>query len=693
MATKKFVSDDVKTLRFPESIQSNPGMYIGGTDASGLWVVIREMLDNAVDEHIAGRGTSVQLYADSGTYWVQDDANGIPQGIKKHTVKINGKDVVVKTPTMQAIFSELHTSGKFSGSAAYAAARGTHGVGVKATNALSDSMEVWTMFEGAWYYVAFENGHLVTEVTKMKKGPKRWDGKTPERGTLIRVVPSTSIFSAKSFPASVAIEWAELAAYLTPGFKVTISSPKVTKEFFSKRGPVELIEKMMEKIGCSGEKEMFVYKSELADVIVAFTNADGYQVKGYTNGLGQSSGGKHVDSVSGALYTALKPWIKTKKVAGKQVPVFREADLKEGLVGLVNMYLSKATFTSQDKAKLSDDRAGPEFEAMLVAEATKFFNGNKALAQRIADRATRMNELKSKFTMSKKAASDLNKIKRQGLPAKYASYDLKTKVEHRELFLLEGDSAAGKVREARFPYQAILPLRGKVLNAMRQPEKALESEEILNILAAIGYDVNAADPMTKLQIGKIICLADPDPDGPFVADTPIRVRRLDDGDLGMEPHEVTIESLSRNPNQFEVPVWSGGKQIWAPATAHLVRNVDSLVALEIGGHKYQVSEDHKFVVIRTPSNRDRGLLPFPGSEDLGYIRAVDMRIGDRVWFPAHNKLPRHDWTKQDKSSGLGFLAVNKLRVLYRRRMPCQAQNEKPRNLAESGLWLRLAPSS
>ncbi|MDN3109727.1 hypothetical protein P0E68_13740, partial [Enterococcus faecalis] len=149
---------------------------------------------------------------------------------------------------------------------------------------------------------------------------------------------------------------------------------------------------------------------------------------------------------------------------------------------------------SQDKAKLSDDRAGPEFEAMLVAEATKFFNGNKALAQRIADRATRMNELKSKFTMSKKAASDLNKIKRQGLPAKYASYDLKTKVEHRELFLLEGDSAAGKVREARFPYQAILPLRGKVLNAMRQPEKALESEEILNILAAIGYDVNAADP-------------------------------------------------------------------------------------------------------------------------------------------------------------------------------------------------------
>ncbi|WP_391857801.1 TopoII/MutL transducer domain-containing protein, partial [Vibrio cidicii] len=186
----------------------------------------------------------------------------------------------------------------------------------------------------------------------------------------------------------------------------------MTKEFFSKRGPVELIEKMMEKIGCSGEKEMFVYKSELADVIVAFTNADGYQVKGYTNGLGQSSGGKHVDSVSGALYTALKPWIKTKKVAGKQVPVFREADLKEGLVGLVNMYLSKATFTSQDKAKLSDDRAGPEFEAMLVAEATKFFNGNKALAQRIADRATRMNELKSKFTMSKKAASDLNKIKR-----------------------------------------------------------------------------------------------------------------------------------------------------------------------------------------------------------------------------------------------------------------------------------------
>ncbi|QBX06583.1 GyrB-like type IIA DNA topoisomerase [Burkholderia phage BcepSaruman] len=667
MATKKkYDSTDITTLRFPDNIIANPGMYIGGTDASALWVIVREMLDNAIDEHLAGRGTSVTLFADNGTFWVSDDANGIPQGIKTHSMVINGKKTTIKTPTMQAIFGELHTSGKFEADAAYAASRGTHGVGVKATNALSDSMEVWTFFEGSWYYIAFKNGHLATEVTKLKSAPKKWDGTKAEKGTLIKVLPNYKVFSAKSFPSSVATQWAELAAYLTPGFRVAIGNAKGMKEFFSKRGPVEYIEKTLTELKCEGERDMFEYKSALADVIVAFTNAEGYQVKGYTNGLHQSSGGKHVDAVSGALYTALKPWIKTKKIKvdgkPKEVPAFREPDLKDGMVGLVNMYLSKATFTSQDKAKLADDRAGEPFEAMLVAAATKFFNGNKALAQRIADRASRVSELKTKFVMSKKAATDLNKIKRQGLPAKYASYDLKTKVEHRELFLLEGDSAAGKVREARFPYQAILPLRGKVLNALRQPEKALESEEILNILAAIGYDVNAADPMTKLQVGKIICLADPDPDGPFVGETMITVRRQDDGDLGAEPHQVSIESLSRNPNGFEVPVFHHGREIWAPATASLVRNVTKLVAIEAHGTKYRVSEDHKFVVIRTQANRGRELLPFPGNADLAFCRARDMRIGDRLYYPYNDKLDKRDWNKQDKSTGLGFVAVSKLRV-------------------------------
>jgi DNA gyrase subunit B len=659
----EYTSKNIETLRFPDDIRANPGMYISSVDASGLWVTVREPLDNAIDEHLAGRGKSVILHVDEdGSYWVLDDAGGIPQGFQQHVQVINGKKMTIKTPTMQAIFAELHTSGKFR-SDAYKVSRGTHGIGVKATNATAEYLEVFTCYQKQWYTIRFQKGILKTPVKKCA-APTCWDGKKATKGTLIHFKPDASLFSVKSFPKSVAVEWAEIATYLTPGFKVTLSSKVGAREFFSEKGPTEYIEKTMEKLGCAGERVMFQYKSELADVIVAFTNYDGFKVTGYTNGLSQSSGGKHIESVTGALYAALKPWIKSKKVTRDkkkvEVPAFREADLKEGLVGLVNMYLHKATFTSQDKAKLSDDRAGAPFEAMLEVAATAFFKENKALAQRIADRATKMNELKSKFTMSKAAASKLNSLRRNGLPAKYAAWDSRTKIEDRELFIVEGDSAGGTVKAARFPYQAVLPLKGKIMNALKDVNgKTLESEEILNILAAIGFDVNATDPYAKLAAGKIILLADPDPDGPFVADTKIRCRGdneiVADKEIADLARMYTAQGVA-----FEVPVWSGNKEVWAPATARLERNVSTLVALEIAGTKYRVSEDHKWLVHATPPamrGRPSTESRFPG---LVFVRAADLKIGDRVFMPSANgsrsAAECDKWTKQ------GFAPVSKMRV-------------------------------
>jgi DNA gyrase subunit B len=664
MATKQnYSSDDIVTLRYPEDVRSSPGVYIGGVDALGLFTVLRECADNALDEFLAGRGSSVHIYFDDdGSYWIVDDAEGVPQGVKTHTVRIDNKDVTVQTPTMQAIFGELHTSGKYH-SEAYKVSRGSHGIGVKATNALAKYFDVWTNYKGKWYEVGFERGKLTVPVAACK-APTLWNGMKAAQGTVIHFRPDPKIFSANAFPRSLAVQWARMAAYLSPGFRVTLESEKGKHEFFSERGPIEYIEKQMVELGCESERLMFQYKSELADVIVAFTNHGKFEVRGFVNGLAQSQGGKHVDAVSGALYTAIKPWIKTRKVKeggkSKEIPAFREADLREGMVGLVNMYLHKATYSSQDKSKLTDDRAGAPFEKLLTEAAIDFFKGNKALAQRLADRASRISELKSKFTLSKAAASRLNSMRRGGLPAKFASWDARTKPQDRELFLVEGDSAGGSAKKVRFPYQGILPLRGKIANALKNSEQVtLESDEVLSILAAIGFDINADDPYAKLQVGKIICLADPDPDGPFVGDTKIRVRTQDDGDIGMQPHETEIRNLVGRT--FEVPIWEGGKEIWARATAHLVRNVDKLVALEIDKHKYKVSEDHKFLIIRTKMSRDREHSVMPGNENLAWIRAIDMRIGDRLYYPAYNDI-RRDWNKQDKQTGLGFIAVNKMRV-------------------------------
>lgn len=648
----KYDSDSIETLRFPENVRSNPSMYLGSIDAAGVWLCSRELLDNGLDEHLAGRNNAVMLHVDKdGSYWVLDNGEGIPQGIKTYTTHINGKEVRHSIPTMQAVFGELHTSGKYR-TEAYKVSVGTHGIGAKGTNATAEFFEVFTCYKNKWYTIAFKKGKLTQSVTECKP-PKSPTGNRLKQGTLIHFKPDSKIFTTKSFPSSMAIEWAEIMSYLNPGFKIVISSSKGKREFYSKKGPSEYVSNRLARLKTEGERQMFEYHSDLADIVIAFSNYDGCDVRGFTNGLSNSQGGKHVDSLCGAIYNGLKPFIKNKKISGKLVPLFRENDLKEGLVGLINAKLHKAQFSSQDKARLTDDRVGKEFEQQLAKIAEKFFKENKALANRLCDRAIKLNELKTKFTLSKKAAASLNAVKRLGLPAKYASCDPRTKVQDREVLIVEGDSAAGSVKEARLAYQSVMPLKGKILNSLKDSKnRTLESEEIINILAAIGYDVKAADPYKKLTVGKIICLADPDPDGPFIGETLIRIK------VNEEEKLEQINILAKAKFSFQVPVFIGNRETWTDATASLVTNVNRLVALQIGSTKYKVSENHKFQSIKTRATYGRGVQA--DDHNLIWLEAKDMKIGDRVYCPNYNghKDPAHN----DKETKLGFEPVSKLRI-------------------------------
>jgi DNA gyrase/topoisomerase IV subunit B len=566
----KYTAANIKSLVFPESVRMNASQYIGGTDSYGIWMIVKELLDNGLDEALAGRNDKIQLFIDKdGSYWVSDAGHGVPQGITKTKIHVNGKDIINKMPTMQAVFGALNTSGKYT-SEAYEVSIGTHGIGAKGTNATCDYFVVWTFFEGRWYNIEFKKGALLSPPAPCK-APRLPTGELAKKGTLIHCKPDKSIFSSLEFPTKSALEWAEIMSYFNPGVEIRIKSHRSEKVFLSKTGVSEYIQNRLVKLKSEAEKLNFVYKAEhgdpnAADVMVAFSNYTECDLRGYTNGSHNSKGGKHVDSVTGALYAGLKPFIKTRKVDGKQAPVFREGDLKEGLVGIVNAKLHKAKFNSQDKVYLSDERMAKPFEVKLTAAATKFFKENKALAQRLCERATRINEAKTKFTMSKKAAAELNKVKRMGLPAKYAGFDPRTKIHDRELFLTEGDSATGKLKEARFSYQGILPLKGKILNTLKdQKGKAMESEEIINILAAIGYDPKAADPMAKLTVGKIICMADPDPDGPLDYKTKV---------LLVDGTRKSIGDLAADWDKNQEPFWvwsldSEGNVV--PAKAHAPR--------------------------------------------------------------------------------------------------------------------------
>src|SRR5882672_5182293 len=219
-------------------VRTNASMYLGSTDAHGVFLAVRELLDNCLDEHLAGRNKVARLHIDSdGSYWILDQGTGIPQGIKEISMHVNGKNIINKLPTMQAIFGELHTSGKYR-SEAYAVSVGTHGIGSKGTNATAEFFDVVTFFKGSWYSVGFKAGKLTSPVAKLSKPPKGPDGTALVKGTCIHFKPDPKIFSAKSFPPSLAVEWAEIMAYLNPGFGIVISSTKGKKTFVSRKGPI-----------------------------------------------------------------------------------------------------------------------------------------------------------------------------------------------------------------------------------------------------------------------------------------------------------------------------------------------------------------------------------------------------------------------------------------------------------------------
>lgn len=524
--SKDYNSSHIDVRGGLSGIRESASMYMGSTGADGVFKAVFELMDNGLDEHLAGRNKAVRLHLDKdASYWVLDQGSGIPQGIKEVQMHVNGKDIVNKLPTMQAIFGELHTSGKYR-SEAYKVSVGTHGVGSKGTNATAEYFNVWTYFKGSWYSVGFKEGKLTSPVQKMKNAPKGPDGKALTVGTCIHFKPDPKIYSAKRFPMNMAFEWAEVMTYLNPGFCVIISNPTSRKVFLSKKGPIEYIEKRIEKLKAAQITPLiFEYRSDLADMLVSFTNCDGSEIRGFTNGLSNSEGGTHVDSAVSALYAGLCEalikagkeklvYAKAKKGEKGKKTVFKAADFKEGLIGLVNAKLHKAEFSSQNKAKLTDPRMGKDYLALATNVATEFFTSKPKLAVMLAERATKLAALKFNFANSKKLVSALSAVKKKGMPVKYVPANQSTKVADRELILVEGDSAGGPCKKVRFPYQAILPLKGKIMNALRaKGNKALESEEVIYILSALGFDAKAADPYAKLQVGKVICLADPDPDG------------------------------------------------------------------------------------------------------------------------------------------------------------------------------------
>lgn len=398
----------------------------------------------------------------------------------------------------------------------------SHGAGSKGSNALSREFEVTTFHGGQWHKIVFAAGSVVKDAHVIKAAPVHpATGKALRKGTMVRMKPDYTVIgkNAKLSPIEL-VSWSHVAAYFTPGLKIRAYIRKdekfAMKEFFAPNGPLDYVNdrvQLLLKQSPDGFSDVvdkvFTSTSPLYDCVLRFTTFDGSDARSFTNGLINIDGGTHSAALIMALKDSLLPFATKKQT-------FTVNELKDGLIGLINIKMSGPKFSSQTKEKLVDER-GTELKPILQEALVAFFKANKKVALAIVDRASRLREMKSRFTASKQTLAALKRISKKGLPAVAATAP-KCKPEERECYLLEGQSASGGMRFARLEnFQEFLPLRGKPKNLVGAKNRSEEaSVEVLNILAMLGVDPRSEDPTGNLRVSKLIVMADADPDGSHI---------------------------------------------------------------------------------------------------------------------------------------------------------------------------------
>ena len=499
----------IQVLEGLEAVRKRPGMYIGTTSIRGLHHLVYEIVDNSIDEALAGECSAIKVTIwEDNSVSVEDDGRGIPAGMNEK----------LGLPTLEVVYTVLHAGGKFGGEG-YKIAGGLHGVGASVVNALSEWVEVENCRDGKRYTERFEKGAVAR--------PFKCEGDCGDKhGLYVRFKPDATIFEETVFEYDTILTRMREQSFLNAGVKIILTDKREGKEreeiLHYEGGIISFVEYLNnEKRGTAIHPEVIYMKGErggsIAEVAMQYNDSYNETIISFANNMSTIEGGTHETGFKTALTRAINDYARKAGIIKGDDKGLSGEDAREGLVAIISVKLTDAQFESQTKAKLGNSEIRTLVDNIVSTKLEEYFDENPAVAKIILEKALAANRAREAARKARELTRRKNVLEVSTLPGKLADCNEK-ETRLTEVYLVEGDSAGGSAKNCRDSrFQAILPLRGKVLNVEKSRlDKVYSNLSLIPIIQALGCGIGEDFDINKLRYGKIIIMADADVDGSHI---------------------------------------------------------------------------------------------------------------------------------------------------------------------------------